>query len=59
MDSFAEALGPHSKIIIRGQGATVFPSPNWYLCGVWPIGNTVEIVKVGGNWVFTGTVHLD
>ena len=59
MDSFAVPLGPRSKILILGKEATVWPSPNWYLCGVWPIGNTVEMTKVGGSWFFTGRVHLD
>jgi len=59
MDSFAVPLGPHSKMLILGREATVWPSPNRYLGGVWPIGNTVEMVKVGGSWFFTGKVHLD
>jgi hypothetical protein len=59
MGRFAEALGPHSKIFILGKGATVWPSPNWYLCGLLPIGNTVEMTKVADSWFFTGKVHLD
>ena len=59
MGSFAEPLGSRSKIFILGKGATVWPSPNWYLCGLWPIGNTVEMTKVAGRWCFTGRVHLD
>lgn len=59
MGSFAESLGPRSKIFILGKRATVWPSPNWYLCGLWPVGNTVEMTKVNGSWFFTGKVHLD
>ena len=59
MESFAKPLGPGSKVVIVGKAATVWPSPNWYLCGVWPIGDTVEMSKVSGSWFFTGKVHLD
>ncbi len=59
MESFAKPLGPGSKIVIVGKEATVWPRPNWYLCGVWPIGDTVEMTKVSGSWFFTGKVHLD
>ena len=59
IESFAEPLGPHSKIFMLGKGATVWPSPNWYLCRFWPIGNTVEMTRVAGTWFFTGRVHLD
>ncbi len=59
MESFAKPLGPGSKIVIVGNAATVWPSPNWYLCAVWPIGDTVDMTKVGGRWFFTGEVHLD
>jgi hypothetical protein len=59
MESFAKPLGPSSKIVIVGNAATVWPSPNWYLGGVWPIGDTVDMTKVGGTWFFTGRVHLD
>ena len=59
MEHFAKPLGPTSKIVIVGNAATVWPNPNWYLGGVWPVGNTVEMTKVGGTWFFTGKVHLD
>ena len=59
MDSFAEPLGPRSQIFILGNGATVWPKPDWHLCGLLPIGNTVEMTKVDGSWFFTGKVHLD
>ena len=59
MDSFAAPLGASSKILVLGKQATVWPSPNWYLCRVWPIGNTIEMTRVGGSWFFTGRVHLD
>lgn len=59
MKTFAKPLGQSSKVVVVGNAATVCPSPNWYLCGVWPIGDTVEMTKVDGNWFFTGKVHLD
>jgi hypothetical protein len=59
LDGFARPLGAGSKILILGSGATVWPKPNWYLCGVFPIGDTVEMTKVGGHWFFTGKAHLD
>ena len=59
IESFAKPLGPRSRIVSVGNKATVWPDPNWYFCGVWPIGDTVEMSKVGGRWFFTGKVHLD
>jgi hypothetical protein len=59
LQGFARPLEAHSKILILGNEATVWPSPNRYLCGVWPIGNTVEMTKVAGRWFLTGRVHLD
>ena|SRR5438445_151737 len=59
LDGFARPLGARSKILIFGGDATVWPKPNWYLCGVLPIGDTVEMTKVAGHWLFTGKVHLD
>src|SRR5215831_10503321 len=45
LDGFARPLGARSKIVILGGDATVWPKPNWYLCGVFPIGDTVEVTK--------------
>ena len=59
MKSFAKPLRPGSKVVIVGHEATVWPSPNWYLCGVWPVGDTVEMTKVGRSWFFTGKVQHD
>jgi hypothetical protein len=59
LDEFARPLGAGSKVLILGGDATVWPKPNWYLCGVLPIGDTVEMTKVEGHWFFTGKVHLD
>jgi hypothetical protein len=59
LDGFARPLGARSKFLILGGGATVWPKPNWYLCGVVPIGDTVEMTKVEGHWFFTGKVHVD
>lgn len=59
LDAFARPLGAPSKILILGGDATVWPNPNWYLCGVLPIGDTIEMTRVSGHWFFTGKVHLD
>jgi len=59
LDAFARPLGVRSKILMLGGDATVWPKPNWYLCGVLPIGDTVKMTKVAGHWFFTGKVHLD
>ncbi len=59
LDDFARPLGAPSRILILGGDATVWPKPNWYLCGVLPIGDTVEMTRVKGHWFFTGKVHLD
>jgi hypothetical protein len=59
LDGFARPLGARSKVLILGAEATVWPKPKWYVCGVVPIGDTVEVMKVDGRWFFTGNVHLD
>ena len=59
LDGFVRPLGARSEVLVLGGDATVWPKPNWYLCGVLPIGDTVEMTKVGGLWFFTGKVHLD
>jgi hypothetical protein len=59
LDGFVRPLGARSEVLVLGGDATVWPKPNWYLCGVMPIGDTVEMTKVGGHWYFTGKVHLD
>ena len=59
MEEFAKPLRSASKVIIIGKDATVWPSPNWYYCGFFPVGDTVEMTRVGGEWSFTGKVHLD
>ena len=58
LDGFAQPLAASSKVLIIGGDATVWPKPNWYLCGLFPIGNTVEAVAGSGDaWFFTGSVH--
>lgn len=59
LNDFAQQMAASSKVLIFGGDATVWPKPNWYLCGILPIGNTIEMTKVGDRWFFTGTVHLD
>lgn len=53
LDAFARPSQARSKVLILGGDATVWPKPNWYLCGVLPIGDTVEMTKVAGYWFFT------
>jgi hypothetical protein len=55
---FADPLGPRSSILIIGRDATVWPARTAHF-GILPGGNTVEMVKVAGDWYFTGKVHLD
>jgi len=59
LDGFAQLWGARSKVLILAGEATVWPKPNWHLCGFVPIGDTVEMTKVSGHWFFTGKVHLD
>jgi hypothetical protein len=55
LDRFAAPLGPRSSILLIWKEATVWPGRT----SGWLVGDTVEMVKVGGNWFFTGKVHLD
>lgn len=51
LSGFAKPLGLDSSVLVLGSQATV-----------WPVrvgGNTVEMVKTGGTWYFTGVAHLD
>ncbi len=59
LERFAKPLGPNARILVIGSDATVWPSVNRHLCGVLPVGDTVEMTKVAGKWFFTGKVHLD
>jgi hypothetical protein len=59
MERFAKPLGPNARILVIGSDATVWPGVNRYFWAVLPIGDTVEMTKVAGNWFFTGKVHLD
>jgi hypothetical protein len=59
LDAVAQTLGTSSKVLVFFDDATVWPKPNWYLCGMFPIGDTVEMTKINGHWFFTGKVHLD
>jgi len=58
LNNFAAPLGPRSSILIWGDEATVWPErTSHYL--VIPGGNTVGMVKMDGDWFFTGDVHID
>ena len=57
LDSFARPLSTSSSIVSREAGNRLpVWSPHY---GVLPGGDTVEIIKVSGQWYFTGKVHLD
>jgi len=58
LDGFAQPLGPRSSIRILGGEATVWPVRTSHYV-VLPGGHTVEMVKVDGDWFFTGKVHVD
>lgn len=58
LDGFAKPLGPRSSILILGKDATVWPVRTSHYI-VLPGGHTVEMVKVGDDWFFTGKVHVD
>ncbi|MEO5914811.1 MAG: hypothetical protein ABIS50_11295 [Luteolibacter sp.] len=56
--TFATTLREDSVIHLSGSTARVCPSPvrHW---GFIPGGDTVEMIEVGGEWFFTGRVHID
>jgi hypothetical protein len=58
LDGFAKPLGPQSSILVLGREATVWPIRTSHYV-VLPGGHTVEMVRVGSEWFFTGMVHLD
>jgi len=58
LNSFAKPLGPRSSIVVLRGEAVVWPErTSHYL--VLPGGNTIEMLKVGKEWFFTGKVHID
>ena len=58
LDGIAQPLGPRSSIMVWRDEAVVWPvRTSHYL--VLPGGHTIGMIKVNGDWFFTGTVHLD
>lgn len=58
LNDFAQPLGPRSSILVLGEDATVWPErTSHYL--ILPGGNTIKMVKVDGEWFFTGKVSID
>lgn len=58
LDGFAQPLGPRSSVLILGGEATVWPVRTSHYV-VLPGGHTVEMIKVDGDWFFTGKIHVD
>jgi hypothetical protein len=58
LDGFAQPLGPRSSILILGGEATVWPVRTSHYI-VLPGDHTVEMIKVDGDWFFTGKIHVD
>ncbi|MCD6050465.1 MAG: hypothetical protein K0Q55_1868, partial [Verrucomicrobia bacterium] len=58
LNNFAQPLGPRSSIWVSGNKATVWPERT-QLFIVFPGGNTIDMIKVNGDWFFTGDVHID
>ncbi len=58
LDRFARPLSRRSGIRVSGPHAVVCPERLFHY-GFIPGGHTVEMVKVDGEWFFTGSVHID
>lgn len=58
LDQFAKTLVPSSSVSISGSQARICPKPVYHF-GILPGGDTVEMIKVDGEWFFTGKVHID
>jgi hypothetical protein len=51
---FAKPLGERSVLSFSGSRATVCPERVFH-----DGGNTIEMVRVDGEWFFTGGIHID
>jgi hypothetical protein len=58
LNDFAQPLGPRSSILVLGNDAIVWPERTSHYV-VLPGGHTIKMVRVDGNWFFTGRVSLD
>jgi len=58
LETFAKPLGPQSSVRFSTSRARVCPERLWHY-RVPPGGHTIEMVKVDGQWLFTGSIHID
>lgn len=58
METFSKPLGPESSVRFKAARAQVCPEPIYHY-GALPGGHTIEMVRVDGQWFFTGSVHVD
>jgi hypothetical protein len=58
LETFAKPLGPQSSVRFSASKAQICPE-RIYHYRVLPGGHTIEMVKVDGQWFFTGKVHVD
>ncbi|MCD6051707.1 MAG: hypothetical protein K0Q55_3116 [Verrucomicrobia bacterium] len=54
----AKPLGSHSSIRVSGDEAAVCPERPLHFFFL-PVGDTIDMIKVNGDWFFTGDVHID
>ena len=58
LNGFARPLGPRSSIFVFRNEAVVWPvRTSHYL--VLPGGHTIGMIRVDGEWFFSGKVHID
>jgi hypothetical protein len=58
LSQFAKQLGPQSSVRFSSSKAQVCPERIFHY-RILPGGHTIEMVKVDGEWFFTGKVHID
>ena len=58
LNDFAQPLESGSSIIVWEDNATVCPVRTWHF-GILPGGHTIKMVRVEGDWFFTGKVSID
>jgi hypothetical protein len=58
LDTFMKPLGLQSSVRFSSSKAKVCPERVFHY-RVIPGGHTIEMIKVDGEWFFTGAVHVD
>jgi len=58
LKGIAQPIGSNSLIVTFQNEATIYPKRIWHF-GIIPGGNTVKMVKIKGDWFFTGEIHID